>query len=424
MKHIIIHECYDKIHISNNNGTNTITNSQAHELDILVKNLKLDKENVIWGRNNITFINYVGFIKLPSFSIEILPKVSMSNEQDDYDCSRKVLINMLSKSSKIDINYSELNSHKIYKKSLFEIFAFLFASKLESELRRGIQLEYIEKEENIYFQKGKVLLKEQIQNKAKNNSKSYCRYEEFESNNTLNKVFKNAIELLIPNIKNIDTINKLKYCASYYTSVEKTYISNNDLDGFQFNRMNKRFEPAFYLAKMFLKSYSPTSALASNKSFSLLFKMNELFEIYIAKTIKKNINHFVSMQDKRYKLLINEQTTRKSFPIKPDIVIEHEGAARLIIDTKWKRISSSYHRHGLKREDLYQMYAYLTRYEDSTSALLLYPHNPDISAESGDVLESWFLENQNNKKLKLYSIDLRNESITIEILKRIINDNI
>ena len=30
------------------------------------------------------------------------------------------------------------------------------------------------------------------------------------------------------------------------------------------------------------------------------------------------------MQDKRYKLLINEQTTRKSFPIKPDIVIEHE----------------------------------------------------------------------------------------------------
>jgi len=70
------------------------------------------------------------------------------------------------------------------------------------------------------------------------------------------------------------------------------------------------------------------------------------------------------------------------------------------------------------------MYAYLTRYEDSTSALLLYPHNPDISAESGDVLESWFLENQNNKKLKLYSIDLRNESITIEILKRIINDNI
>ena len=51
-------------------------------------------------------------------------------------------------------------------------------------------------------------------------------------------------------------------------------------------------------------------------------------------------------------------------------------------------------------------------------------HNPDISAESGDVLESWFLENQNNKKLKLYSIDLRNESITIEILKRIINDNI
>ena len=54
---------------------------------------------------------------------------------------------------------------------------------------------------------------------------------------------------------------------------------------------------------------------------------------------------------------------------------------------------------------------------------LLYPHNPDISAEPGHVLESWFLENQNNKKLKLYSIDLRNESVTIEILKSIVSDN-
>lgn len=424
MKHITIHECYDKIYIKDSNEVNTITDSQAHELDILIKSLNLDKDNVIWGRNYITFINYVGFIKLPSFSIEILPKVSVSDEQDDNDCSRKVLINMLSKSGQLDINYSELSVHKIFKKNLFEIFAYLFAIKLEKELRRGIQLEYVQKEENIYFQKGKVLIKEQIQNKIKNNSKSFCCYEEFESNNKLNLIFKSAIELLITKVKSIETVNKLKYCASYYSNLDKAFISNNDLDTLHFNRMNKRFEPAFYLAKMFLKSYSSTAALANNKSFSLLFKMDELFEKYIAKIIKKNIEQFVSIQDNRYKLLINEQTANKSFPIKPDIVIEYEGEPKLIIDTKWKRISSSFHRHGMKREDLYQMYAYLTRYENSTSAVLLYPHNSDISPEPGEVLESWVLENQINKRLRLYSVGLENENKTIEVLKKIINQNI
>lgn len=78
----------------------------------------------------------------------------------------------------------------------------------------------------------------------------------------------------------------------------------------------------------------------------------------------------------------------------------------------------------MKREAFYQMYAYLTRYENSTSAVLLYPYNSDISAESGEVMESWVLENQINNRLMLYSIGSRNENDIIGVLKKIIYENI
>lgn len=39
---------------------------------------------------------------------------------------------------------------------------------------------------------------------------------------------------------------------------------------------------------------------------------------------------------------------------------------------RWKNIDESINRHGVKREDFYQMYAYLTKYEDSNVAILLY----------------------------------------------------
>ena len=80
------------------------------------------------------------------------------------------------------------------------------------------------------------------------------------------------------------------------------------------------------------------------------------------------------------------------YPLKPDIVVLHNDSEKLIIDTKWKFINGSKNRHGVK-EDLFQMYAYLTRYEKVSTVILLYPHQQaTIVKQSSEVLESWYLE--------------------------------
>lgn len=44
------------------------------------------------------------------------------------------------------------------------------------------------------------------------------------------------------------------------------------------------------------------------------------------------------------------------------------------------------------------MYVYLTRYKEAKAAILLYPSN-DISEHKHDYLQSWYLEDDKEKKI-------------------------
>lgn len=422
MKHITLHECYDTLEIKNQESLNSITYKESEELHKFIISNKLDKENIVWGRNTITFINYVGYIKLPSFSIEILPKIDL--DIDDQGKTRKTLLNMLHKSGLFKVNYSEISDLNIYNQNLNEILSYLFAKNLQNELVRGIYLEYITKVENINVLKGKLMVTRHISNIATSKNKVFCEFEEFCIDNSLNQIFKCCIMHLLRNIKNSSTIKILKHCLAYFVDVSDIEIDRYELEKYSFSRLNKRFESTFILAKMLMSGYSSAGDIGQNKSFSILFKMEEVFEKYMGNLLTRNlVDSQVYTQHKKHKLLINEFSDKNIFQLKPDIVIESNGKQNIIIDTKWKKIQSSSNRHGVKRDDLYQMYAYLTRYPDAENVILLYPFNEFIDNKPGELLESWYLEENKNKKIRVYSISLCNENETIEQAIKIIKDN-
>lgn len=372
MKHISILECYDQLTISDEDTPHSITQQQADELEQAIKVQKLDEKNIIWGRKTITFMNYVGYIGLSSVAIEILPKVSLS---DDPKVSRKALINMLKKSGNMNMKYSTISLLNLFNENLFEIFGYLYAVLLEKELKKGLYSDYIAIEDNLHVLKGSLQIKEQIQNFSTNKrTRVYCRFEELQINNELNQVYKATNELLLKKVRNIHTLNKLKHCHSWFLEVESKTFSSRDLDKIHLHRLNQRFEPSFVLAKNFLCKLTSDFKGGKIKSFSILFEMEKLFEAYISKLIKHCTDYEVHTQHQEYKLLVKESNQRHIYSLKPDIVISN-GTTVLIIDTKWKSVKSMYNRHGVKREDLFQLYAYVNRYKTARSAILLYPHN-------------------------------------------------
>ena len=421
MRYITIYECYDKLSIGKNSSEKSITYEEAEELERYIINEKLDSNNILWSRDSITFINYVGFIKLSTVSIEILPKIYINSS--DYDGSRKALLNMLNKSGIVKFNYSSLSMLNIYDMNLNEILSLIFAKTLQKQLSRGAYLEYINIEENTKSLKGRILVKDHIKNISRGSSDVFCKFEEFSINNKLNKIFKTCIYKIVRNVKNFETIKILSHMQVVFSEVNYIDTSSKDNLDYKFTRLSSRFEENFLLAKMILGSYSSIGNKGSDKSFAILFEMNDVYERYITNLLRRNLDKYIiHSQHNKYKLLRNENTDKDIFSLILDIVIEVDNKERLIIDTKWKRINESKNRHGVKREDLYQMYAYLTRYKDVKSSILLYPSAHEDNKD--DFLESWYLESDKEKKIRIYTIDLYNEANTIDTLKYIISKNL
>lgn len=421
MRHITIQECFESLDINNIIDDKSISEIEADELNNYIKNNNLDRDNIIWERSKITFINYVGYIKLSTVTIEILPKININNNNPKDE--RKALLNMLAKCGVIKVKYSEINQLYLYKMNLNEILSYLFANKLKNELIKGPYQEYVYVEENTGTLKGGLMIKEHIRNIITATPKAFCRYEKFSIDNRLNQILVYCIKKLLREIRNLETVKILKHIQAYFSDVTEKEISNVDIYNYKFTRLNSRFEDVFILAKILLFGYSSIGDKGKDKSFSILFRMDELFEKYIAKVFTANLeNLVVHSQHSKYKLLVSEKSNKGIFQLRPDIVIEVNGKESIIIDTKWKRISSEYNRHGVKREDLYQMYAYLTRYPDVKTVILLYPHNSNVYNNENKYYESWMLDDNREKKIRIYTVNLENEKATIDDLKMIIRD--
>ncbi|MDE7542861.1 McrC family protein [Bacillus cereus] len=427
MKHITTYEVAGNVLIKEN-CSQCLTEKEAKELEHYIGSSKLDKKCIKWGRNSVTFINYVGFIQLKTVSIEILPKTQINGSDKEIEESRKMLLQMLYRTGLLKINVNNMSTNQMYKHNLLEMFGALFALKLEQELMKGLYMQYVQLEDNLPIVKGNILFHKQIHNQATRVNRVYCQYEEFSAGNQLNYILKCAIERLMSNITQLETLKKLKRCLVYFDDLIFPTITKMDFSTVHFNRLNKRFEPSFILAKMILENMFSLSRFGKEKTFSILFRMDELFEKYIANLLDTCIEHNVMSQHSKYKLMVNEFNDRGVYPLKPDIVVLQDDNEKLIIDTKWKFINGFKNRHGVKREDLFQMYAYLTRYEKVSTVILLYPHQSAITKSSSGILESWYLEktvwDKQIEKIRVYSVDLSSERTAIQDLQKIVLCNI
>jgi len=425
VKVVRVKESFDWIEIIKDNDNEsyledyTITETQLQHIKEKWIELGLDHKSILWGDKRFKFINYVGYVQVEDVAIEILPKVS---PQNDLQQMRNALIEMINTCYELDI-LVEYASNELEQGDLKEILARYFANTLLKELHRGISQEYRLIEENATSLKGQLLVAQHIRNNVLNN-KPYqvaVSYEERVDNHILNQVLKIATVSLIKTVRSFETKKQLQQIDYLLDSVEHRTFTKHQLNEVRINRTNKRFEKPFKLAKQFLLNETNTMQYNDfTNTFVILFKMNDLFEAYIATIVEEIIDRPVYAQDQRHRLFKNEKSNRDIFQLKPDVVIGDKN--QIIIDTKWKQIfaKEEVNRSGVKREDMFQMYAYLTRYKHVSSGILLYPKTQQPQSEDL-FLQSWKLEDK-DILLRVYSVLLIDRETTERELLQILND--
>lgn len=410
-KYIILKEGYDWLSVGSED--NEITLSEYRDLCLYLKKNLSDK-SIIYDYNKIKFINYVGIIKINNLIIEILPKISLSN---DIIKDRKMLIFMLSKCNKLSVDIKELLNSNILNNSLLDILAKVYSKKLLNELQKGLYREYVSKEEALSIIKGKILISKSIKENTINKNKMNCKYDEFTEDNLFNAILKRAINVILFSIKNDDVKKELNIINNLFNDVSDIYISNNIILNYKLNRMNNRFLECFTLAKLILLNSSMDKSLGKENGFSILFEMNYLYEEYIEVLLKEAFNDTnisINTQEKSRYLLWNTLKERNEIALKPDIVIYKDNKPKVIIDTKWKS-SSINNREIYSQSDIYQMYAYITTYTECEECILLYPKFEDISHSH------WKLnQNIGDKKILISEISLESYEKSKEELFKLV----
>ena len=343
--------------------------------------------------------NYVGVIQTKDgTSIEILPKI----QELQYEESKEILLKMLKtlKNSPFKhFNQASLHTSKI---PLFEVFISMFLEELAKLIRKGIRSDYITQEENLYFLKGKLKIKEQVKQNFIHKERFFVEYEEFSSDRVENRLIKTTLELLYKKSHSTKNQQKIREFLFVFDGIRESRNPKNDFKKLSQNRQMKEYESVLLYAKTFLlgNSFSPYSG--SEIAFALLFDMNILFESYVGYYLKKQ-GLKVHLQD-RGKYLVEKPS---KFALRPDIVIAKDTENEIVADTKYKTISNS---KDISQADIYQLYAYGTKYKQTKELFLIYP-------KSGEEIIINSLGYENNLDLHVVFFDLEKPG-NFELKKR------
>lgn len=321
---------------------------------------------------------------------EILEEIK--DENNNREILKEILIKMLKtlkKSPFKDFNMANLKSSKM---PLLEIFISMFLEELSKLIKKDIKSDYITKEENLKFLKGKLKISEQIKQNSIYKERFFVQYEEFMSDRIENRLIKITLQYLYKKAKSNKNQQRIREFLFVFDEIGISHNIKTDSSNLKLNRQMKDYEQVLLWCKTFLLENSFSPYKGNDVSFALLFDMNLLFESYVYDYLKRNGNFDdITAQDKTHHLAYLDGKTSK-FQLKPDIVINK---GEIIADTKWKLLSEDKTNQGISQSDMYQLYAYGTKYKDCKYIYLIYPY------DGFDIQNSYqYFKNDEEKKLK------------------------
>ena len=332
----------------------------------------------------ITARNYVGIITMnDGTTIEILPKVSSSSEDDSAARVKQLLIEMLKTLRDSPYKNLQSTSVNVEKMNIFDVFIRMFIDEVFFIVKRGLKCSYETIEENTTFFKGKMLFSQQIKFNHTHKERSYVAYDAFNVNRPENRLLKATLQYLYPRSASSKNRNDIKILLNSFAEVDASADYKSDFAKYIPDRNVKDYSTALLWSRVFLMGKSFTSFAGSEVAMALLFPMETLFESYIAALLKKKLGYAdfaVSVQDKTYHLF---DEPGKKFLMRPDIVVKRKAdGAVFILDTKWKILADSKTNYGISQADMYQMYAYQKKY-GANHVTLVYPKTDKVASETG-----------------------------------------
>lgn len=323
----------------------------------------------------ITARNYVGLVAFKDgTTVQIWPKLTTG---EDAGAEQRVFLRMLQAVMELPMKEYDLAQLSTARMEVLEPFIRMFVRAVTDLTKRGLRGAYAECEGNERFLKGKIDFSEDLKLNHSHRECFYVRYDKFALNRPENRLIKSALMLLRGKTRALTTRRDIDAALRYFADVDQSSNSDQDFAQCQLDRAMGAYDPILKWCRVFLRGESFASFRGGEVASSLLFPMETLFEVYVAKLVRKQVVTMgwkATTQDKDLWLY----DAPRCFKMRPDIVLRKSGCDPVILDTKWKRIGDAKN-DGMSQTDMYQMYAYQHRY-DASKTMLVYPRYEGIEA--------------------------------------------
>ena len=355
---------YDKLYIRpcRDLERNIISTTDA----VYLQSVVVDNSPVFsFGNRCLIAQQYVGVIEMPEYSIEILPKIygEIGDEK-----LRDVLIRMLLVAHQTTSVRHFKASVAIRKNSLAEVIIQSFLYEVQKYVDSGFQHEYRKIAHNLDKVKGQIIFSQQLRRNILAPTRFYCRFSKYVDDTELNQFLKTCL-LEMAKVSR-DSQNKRTISNLLPAFEDISDVSPDIAIGFriEFNSINIRIKDAYTFGRMFLDNLHATMSAGATQVYTMLFNMDQLYELFIYRVASMVFGNKVTYQKKGNYMVVRNSDGKKFISLRPDLTLKISDDEQWIIDTKWK-IPGRF----AKETDVYQMNAYSTGIKNVSKVILLYP---------------------------------------------------
>ena len=303
--------------------------------------------------------------------------------------AKMILLNCLATLKDTPFKQNSFANLHTLKLPILEIFVYMFLNECERLVKAGLKSDYLCIAQNRAFLKGKLEFKDHIAQNLIHKERFFTSSDEYTQDIPPNRLIQSTLHIL--SHLNLSPSTQTKLDSMRFIFADISPSENIESDFIKCNNMGraKEYEMILLWCKVFLgqKAFSPY--VGSDKAIAFLFPMEKLFESFVSFWLKKCVKDFEVKTQESRKYLLQDENKNNIFCLKPDIVMR--GKDRIIIvDTKWKIPDSSFDekKYGISQSDLYQMWAYASKYcleSSKVSVVLIYPQ----CDRTKDIEELW-----------------------------------
>ncbi len=270
--------------------------------------------------------------------------------------------------------------------NLADLLSEILILGLNTQLKRGLFQEYVEKIEEISGIKGKMDLNESIKKQTLLKRRMICSFDEYSINSYFNKIIKSTMMLLLKLDITKQHKQNIRNLLDYFIDVD--LISVHDIKWkFSFNKNNDTYIMLLAICNLIVKGLIQTQSEGTVKVLDYFSeqKMHKLYEKFILEYYKKEFPE-IKADSSKIDWVLDDEYSYQLPTMQSDVMLS-KGRKILIIDAKYygQTMQNQYDTYTVHSNNLYQIFTYVknkrmgkANLEYDVSGMLLYARTEEL----------------------------------------------